>query len=128
MKGLTKNQTELLLAVRAGGPDGDLDFDQLLDQLSWAPSKESAQFTIRALVAKGVLQKLPELQFRRSRKRICYRVTPEGLLALDPRAPLAAMPERSKPLVAEKPPEAVSEGLPEAEDFFLPGLVEVEEG
>ena len=85
MKGVTKLQIELLEHVGAGGPDGDLDFDQLLDLLSWSPTKESAQFTIRSVVGKGLLLKLPELQLRRGRKRVCYRLTWTGECLLDPR-------------------------------------------
>lgn len=132
MRGLTKNQVELLMLVRAGGPDGDLDFDQLLEQLSWEPSKESAQFTIRALVKRGLLSKLSELQFRRSRKRICYRLTPEGLQALDPRSPLP--PEASEGLEkggflpsGTSPAEGLALSV-EGEEFFIPGLVTVEVG
>jgi len=142
MRGLTKNQVELLLIVRKQGPDGPIDFDQLLDQLSWTPSKESAQFTIRALIGKGVLEKLTELQFRRSRKRICYQLTDEGHRFLDPRAPLAGLTERSKPLkpgVLEgfEEPELLTSGISlsaesessmdllEVEDFFRSGAVSV---
>lgn len=89
LRGLTRNQTELLTLVKAGGPDGHLDFDQLLDELSWTPTKEAAQFTIRALIKKGVLEKLPELEFRRSRNRICYRLTAEGFRVFDPRSVLS---------------------------------------
>jgi hypothetical protein len=85
MRGVTKHQMEMLGHIRTGGPDGDLDFDQLLDKLSWVPSKESAQFTIRAAVVKGFIMKLPELQLRRGRNRVCYRLTKEGGSVLDPR-------------------------------------------
>lgn len=85
MKGITRLQIELLDHVCKGGPNGDLDFDQLLDLLSWTPSKESAQFTIRSVVGKGLLFKLPDLQLRRGRKRVCYRLTREGECLLDPR-------------------------------------------
>ena len=86
MKGVTRNQVEILTYVKQGGPDGSIDFDQLLDLLSWMPTKESAQFTIRSLVRKGYLLKEPELVPRRGRKRVCYRLSREGSLLLDPRS------------------------------------------
>lgn len=90
MRGLTKNQIELLQHVQAGGPDGTLDFDQLLDLLSWTPSKEATQFTIRACIKKGLMEKAGELQLRRGRRRMTYQLTEEGRRALDPRPALAA--------------------------------------
>lgn len=113
MKGLTKRQFELLQHVKEGGKDGLLDFDQLLDLLSWAPSKESAQFTIRALIGKGLLLKAGDLQLRRGRKRVCYELTEEGRKALDPRGSLPV----GKP--------EVSVWLPEVEEVFVPGVEEL---
>lgn len=111
MKGLTKRQVELLLHVKKGGADDLLDFDQLLDLLSWVPSKESAQFTIRPLVRRGLLSKA-ELQLRRGRKRVCYQLTEAGKLALDPRGPL--------PVVMKE----VSDESLEAGAFPVPGVPE----
>lgn len=111
MKGLTKRQFELLGHVKTGGADGLLDFDQLLDLLSWIPSKESAQFTIRALVGKGLLVKA-ELQLRRGRKRVCYDLTLEGKAVFDPRV---------LPVVEKK---EVSVFLPEVEIEDIPGVFE----
>lgn len=111
MKGLTKRQIELLLHVKRGGSDGLLDFDQLLDLLSWVPSKESAQFTIRPLVRRGFLEKAG-LQLRRGRKRVCYQLTEVGEQALDPRGGLP---------VAKK--EVSVESL-EAGDFSVPEVPE----
>lgn len=88
MRGITRRQLEMLTHISAGGSDGDLDFDQLLDKMSWTPSKESAQFMIRAAVEKGHILKLAELQLRRGRRRVCYQLTREGRLALDPRGSL----------------------------------------
>lgn len=97
MRGVTPNQLELLSHVKAGGPDGPIDFDQLLDLLSWSPSKAAAQFTIRALIGKGLLAKLPSLELRRSRKRICYQLTREGKLVFDPRPALPDEADSSVP-------------------------------
>lgn len=103
MRGLTAYQIEILQLVLAGGEGGaPLDFDQLLERLSWKPSKEAAQFSIRAVVAKGLLAK-GELELRRGRRRVLYALTEEGHLALDPRStPPAAVPTRA-PARAAKP-------------------------
>lgn len=88
MKGerLTKYQIELMVAVQGGAPDGSgvIDFDQLLEQLSWAPTKESCHFSLRALIRRNLLQKTEKL-LRRGRLRVGFQLTSEGNLALDPR-------------------------------------------
>lgn len=101
MKGITKNQAEVLTYLKKGGPDGNLDFDQLLEQLSWEPTKAAAQFTIRALIGKGLIEKLPSLELRRSRQRICYQLTAEGKSVLDPRPPSLSVGISSIPGVSE---------------------------
>jgi hypothetical protein len=86
MKGVTKYQFEVLSRLREIEVEtGRLsDFDQLLTRLSWTPTKESAQFTIRAVVGKGFIEKAP-VETRRGRNRVCYRITVRGGLVLDPR-------------------------------------------
>jgi predicted transcriptional regulator len=83
MKGVTSHQLEVLRLV-VGSPV-PIDLDELLPQLSWEPSKEAAQFTIRALVKKGLISKRP-LELRRGRNRVSYHPTTDGRLVLDPRA------------------------------------------
>ncbi len=85
MKGITPHQLEVLRHVAAAPGDAPLDFDQLLEKLSWQPTKEAAQFTIRAAVAKKLIAKTERLILRRGRKRVCYEVASEGVLVLDPR-------------------------------------------
>lgn len=87
MKGITHHQIEALRLIAAA--DDPIDLDQLLPKLSWAPSKEAAQFTIRALVTKGMVEKLP-LKLRRGRLRVSYQMTPKGSLVFDPRGPVAS--------------------------------------
>jgi hypothetical protein len=84
MKGVTDYQLEILRHVSEAPESDPLDFDQLLEKLSWAPSKESAQFPIRSLVSKKLLAKGP-LTLRRGRKRVVYLLTEEGRILLDPR-------------------------------------------
>lgn len=93
MKGLTSYQLEILQIVKKGVEDGLVDFDQLLNKLSWGPSKESAQFTIRAVCTKGFLKKAEVLQLRRGRKRVCYQLTAEGEAYMDPRKPSKLPPD-----------------------------------
>lgn len=86
---LTTYQLELLMLVRDGNPNqeegGAIDFDQLLEMLSWKPTKASCHFSIRALVRRGMLEKTPELMLRRGRQRVGFRLTEAGRVAIDPR-------------------------------------------
>lgn len=84
---LTKNQYEFLRLVKAGNPDGEgsVDLDQLLEKLSWKPSKAAVHFSIRALSKRDLLEKEPELVLRRGRLRVVFRLLPEGEAFLDPR-------------------------------------------
>jgi hypothetical protein len=127
MRGLTAYQLEVLRLAQAGNPagEGPIDFDQVLDRLSWSPSKQSAQFTIRACIAKKVLEKT-DMVMRRGRRRVCYQLTEQGRLALDPRGPVPAeVGEGSKGLK-----ESVTTDIPRSdaekgvEDDFreLPGV------
>lgn len=84
MKGVTPYQLEILQHVAAAPAEEPIDFDQLLDKLSWRPSKESAQFPIRSLVAKGFVKK-GSLSLRRGRQRVTYLLTEKGKKLLDPR-------------------------------------------
>lgn len=109
VRGVTAYQLEILQLLAAGGPDGSLDFDQLLDKLSWFPSKHSAQFTIRALTVKKLMAKAAELALRRGRRRVLYQLTPEGREVLDPR------------LAAPRPPALASASPIPDELKFTPG-------
>lgn len=118
MKGVTPYQLEILKHVAKGTAEAPVDFDELLEALSWKPTKQSAQFTIRALITKKLLEKTG-LQLRRGRKRVCYRLTREGRLVLDPRPepvskPLPFIPELS----VEANPDVFDPG---DEEVVLPG-------
>lgn len=103
MKGITPYQLEILQHVAAAADAGDtIDFDQLLDKLSWTPSKESAQFTIRACIKKLLLKKGDKLMLRRGRQRVIYILTPAGIQVLDPR-----QVSSSKPVEVQKTVPAV---------------------
>jgi DNA-binding MarR family transcriptional regulator len=75
---LTQKQLELLRVIGARNPDGGAtDLDQILERLSYAPTKQSLQFSIRALVAHDLIKKdAPEK--RRGRTRTLISLTPTG--------------------------------------------------
>lgn len=75
---LTTKQIELLSTIGRRNPDGSaLDLDQLIERLPYHPSKQSVQFSIRALIARGLIQKdAPEK--RRSRTRTLISLTETG--------------------------------------------------
>jgi DNA-binding PadR family transcriptional regulator len=126
---MTKYQSELVIRIaEIKKQTGKLaDFDQILETLSWKPSKHSAQFTIRAVIAKGFVKKTP-LELRRGRTRVCYELTTAGSLALDPRLaePGVLRPEVES-LVSE-PESSLREldfsdpGVPELDKFVLEEL------
>ena len=114
---LTRYQTELLQLVQTGvqqeGVREDIDFDQLIDTLSWKPTKASAHFSIRALVKRRLLKKNEGFTLRRGRQRVTFSLTGEGQAILDPRKPLE---EATHPLPGL---------LSETELSLLPGLDEL---
>ena len=80
---LTQKQIAILDCVRRG-KDGDfLDLDQLLEEVPYVTTKQSMQFSIRALEKRRLIEKLP-LEKRRERLRVRYRITKLGRAAMDP--------------------------------------------
>ncbi len=75
---LTSKQIDLLTTIGRRNPDGGaLDLDQLIERLPYKPSKQSVQFSIRALIAHGLIQKdTPEK--RRGRTRTLISLTEAG--------------------------------------------------
>lgn len=113
LRGLTTYQQEILTAVHECAAKGfDIDLDQLLECLSWKPTKQSLQFSIRALVAKKMIVKTG-FQVRRGRKRVCFALTDAGRAVFDPRG--APAPEKAPHKTPEKagylPGEDVVPGL-----------------
>jgi DNA-binding PadR family transcriptional regulator len=119
MKGVTPYQLELLKAARAAHDAGaPLDLDQLLDTLSWEPSKESLQFTIRALIKRGLIVK-SDLELRRGRRRVSFLMTADGRQLLDPRpcvGSASAEPTTGQDESQSLLPEPVQE-----QDILVPG-------
>lgn len=128
-RGLTAYQVEILQHLQRATEAEPLDFDQLLDLLSWSPSKQSAQFSLRAMAGKGLIAKTDDLYLRRGRKRVCWVLAKEGALALDPRL-AAAAPEKGRATPPDGgkagPALTVSADLVESTPI-VPGLPELEE-
>ena len=85
MKGASKQQFKVLVGILkvSRETNQNVDLDELIESLTPTPTKEAIQFVIRALIKKGFIEKL-EPELRRKRKRICYKLTEEGLISLDP--------------------------------------------
>ena len=82
---LTVKQMILLSEVAKGQKDNELvDMDQLVDHISYRPSKESLHFSLRALIKQGFIEKAG-LEQRRGKKRITFRLLVPGIQVL--RAP-----------------------------------------
>ncbi len=69
---LTAKQKAILALVVHGNPDGTpIDLDQLIDRVPYAPTKEAMQFSVRALINRGLIEKGgTELRRERSRRLI----------------------------------------------------------
>lgn len=64
--------------IVAGNDDGtNVDIDQILEALPYDTSKESLQFSLRALVNKNCIKKMPT-ETRRGRARVIYSATDHG--------------------------------------------------
>ncbi len=76
---LTQKQRELVDVISRGNPDGTpTDLDEIVERLSYKPSKQSLQFSLRALIAHGLIEKL-EKDKRRERVRRLIGITPLGM-------------------------------------------------
>jgi hypothetical protein len=82
---LTKKQHELMSIIIRKNEDGTaVDLDQILAKLSYVTTKQSLQFSIRALIAKGLIVK-QELEKRGSHARRTVVATELGLKVMGPR-------------------------------------------
>jgi repressor of nif and glnA expression len=77
---LTYKQRELLRVIAEGdGAIGTaIDLDQILERIRYETTKQSLQFSIRALVNHGLIAKLGLVK-RRGRVRQEIQITPAGL-------------------------------------------------
>lgn len=75
---LTHKQIEQMQVISAGNKDGSpVDIDEILERLSYKPSKESFQFSLRALIAKELVEKGAR-EVRRGRERQTIVLTKTG--------------------------------------------------
>lgn len=80
MRELTDKQAEILKHVVKGNPDGSfVDLDQLLDRLSYKPSKDALHFSLRFMVNRGLIEK-KDTELRRGAKRRVVAPTHQGYL------------------------------------------------
>lgn len=80
---LTTKQIHLLTVIRDGNPDGRrADLDQILIRLPYETTKQSLQFSIRALIRKGLIQK-EDAEKRRGKRRRVIGLTDLGKLLLN---------------------------------------------
>lgn len=71
MQALSPKAFEVVRVIMRGNPDGSwVDLDQLLERLSYKPSKQSMQFTLRALIKRGLIEKKPEELRREAYRRV----------------------------------------------------------
>lgn len=75
---LTTKQLELMRVIAAGNEDGTpADLDQIIERVSYKPTKQSIQFSIRALIGHGLIEKVGTDK-RRGRQRVLIAATPLG--------------------------------------------------
>lgn len=87
---LTVKQIELMRVIGAGNPDGSpADLDQVLERLSYETTKASLQFSIRALIKHGLIEKGAR-EKRRGRQRVLLLITPAGSMHVRPTGTLGA--------------------------------------
>ena len=73
---LTPKQIELLSIVTKKNDDGSLtDLDEILERLSYKPTKDAVHFTIRSLIKHELIEKVG-MEKRRDRKRVLIGATP----------------------------------------------------
>jgi len=76
---LTPNQVEVLKTIAEGNPDGTTaDLDEILERVSYKPTKAAIQFTIRSLVKHDLIEKIGT-EKRRDRQRVLIAPTALGL-------------------------------------------------
>lgn len=75
---LTAKQVELLRVITEGnGPEQPADLDEILERVRYETSKQSLQFSIRALIARGLIVK-HGIEKRRGRQRQVIGATELG--------------------------------------------------
>jgi len=79
---LTRKQVTIMQILLKGNEDGSFcDLDQLLERVTYKTSKGSIQFSIRALIKHGMIEK-KGLDQRRSARRVVLGGTEKGYKTL----------------------------------------------
>jgi predicted transcriptional regulator len=79
----TSKQIDVLEKILKGADNGDfLDTNQLMEKISYTPTKRAFQFTLRYLIQRGLIEKAG-LRERDGRKRMTYTLTPQALRSFD---------------------------------------------
>lgn len=79
---LTTKQLALMRVLIEKNQDGSFqDLDQIVGKVSYRPTKQALQFSIRALVKHGLIKKLP-MENRRGRIRTVIQATDKGLAVM----------------------------------------------
>lgn len=90
---LTHKQIELMRVIVAGNGDNDpADLDEILVRVRYATTKQSLQFSIRALIAHGLIEKRG-IQKRRGRQRQVIAATRIGQAVMGPQWRVSMDPE-----------------------------------
>jgi hypothetical protein len=72
-------QREIMEVIVRGNPDGTFcDIDQIIEKLSYSPSKASFQFSLRCILRKKLVEKEEELRFRDGARRRVIKPTLVG--------------------------------------------------
>lgn len=76
---LSEKQIDILKIITAANPDGvPVDLDQLIERVAHKPTKAAIQFSIRALIAHGLIEKAGS-EKRRGRNRVMLKSTALGM-------------------------------------------------
>jgi predicted transcriptional regulator len=79
---MTSKQFQIMTTILKGNDDGSfLDLDQVIQKLSYKTTKQSLQFSIRALIRKGLVTK-QEQEKRRGRSRAIVSPTKNGYIIM----------------------------------------------
>lgn len=100
---LTVKQIAIMKVIVTGNPDGSLcDLDEIIDRLDYETTKASIQFSIRALIKHGLIEK-KGTEKRRERKRVLIAPTESGkqIMGLRPKSSSVVVDEDTDELLRE---------------------------
>jgi hypothetical protein len=124
---LTTKQIEIMKVVAAAAASEPVDLDQLLERLTYATTKESLQFSLRAIERHGLIDR-SMAEHRRGRLRRLVAATDLGRAVVGgtgrpapgPGSTIGMRSEEVLPVPASKEVALISENLPEPELLSLP--------